>query len=155
LRGKSWTIPAERMKSGRAHKVPLPRQAVAILTELAKLTRREPTSFVFASNASKHGHLAENTLRLRLHGLGFDVTAHGFRSLLTDLLNVRGFNADAIERQLDHQQKDKVRAAYLRSDFYDYRREMMQWVADWADTQRAKTKAPALPSNVLPMRRSA
>jgi integrase len=87
--------------------------------------------------------------------LGFKVTAHGFRSLLTDLLNLQGFNADAIERQLDHQQKDKVRATYLRSDFLDLRRDMMQWVADWADAQRAKTKLPALPSNVVPLRRRA
>lgn len=155
LRAKSWTVPAERMKSGRAHTVPLPAQAVAMLTELAKQTRREPSSFVFASSASKHGHLAENTLRLRLHGLGFKVTAHGFRSLLTDILNVHGFNADAIERQLDHQQKDGVRAAYLRTDWLDYRRKMMQWVADWADAQRAKAKAPALPSNVVALRRTA
>jgi integrase len=57
-------------------------------------------------------------------------TTRGQRSLLTDLLNERGFNADAIERQLDHVSRDKVRAAYLRSDFYHYRRRMMQWVAD-------------------------
>jgi integrase len=153
LKGKCWTVPAERMKSKREHRVPLPRQAVAILTEAAKLTRKELTSFVFASNASKHGHLAENTLRLCLHRLGFKVTAHGFRSLITDLLNEQGFNADAIERQLDHSDKDKVRRAYLRSDFYDYRRSMVQWLADWADAQRDKAKQPALPSNVVQMRR--
>lgn len=155
LRAKCWTVPAERMKSRREHRVPLPRQAVAVLSELAKLTRRKPDSFVFASNAAESGHLAENTLRLRLHGLGFKVTAHGFRSLLTDLLNERGFNADAIERQLAHVEKDKSRAAYLRSDFYDYRRGMIQWLADWADAQRDKTKEPALPGNVIPLRRVA
>ena len=154
LRAKCWTVPAERMKSSREHRVPLPRQAVAILSELAKLTRKEPTSFVFASNASKAGHLAENTLRLCLHRLGFKVTAHGFRSLLTDVLNERGFNADAIERQLAHIERNKVRAAYLRSDFYDYRRDMVQWLADWADAQRNKAKEPALPSNVLQFRRA-
>ena len=99
--------------------------------------------------------MAENTLRLRLHGLGFKVTAHGFRSLLTDLLNVHGFNADAIERQLDHMQRDQVRAAYLRDVFYDYRRRMMQWLADWTDAQRDKAKAPPLPTNVIQMRRVA
>ena len=83
------------------------------------------------------------------------MTAHGFRSLITDLLNVQGFNADAIERQLDHMQRDQVRAAYLRNDFYDYRRSMMQWLADWADCQRSKAKPPPLPGNVIPMRRVA
>jgi integrase len=154
LRAKCWTVPAERMKSGREHRVPLPAQSITMLTELAKLTRRKPDSFVFASHG-KAGFLAENTLRMRLHGLGFKVTAHGFRSLMTDLLNVQGFNADAIERQLDHVQKNQVRAAYLRDDFYEYRRSMMQWLADWADAQRNKEKAPRLPSNVVPMRRVA
>jgi integrase len=154
LKAAKWTVPPERMKSRREHAVPLPRQAVAILKELAKLTRRNASSFVFASR-SKAGFLAENTLRLALHGLGFKVTAHGFRSLLTDLLNERGFNADAIERQLDHSSRDKVRAAYLRSDFFDYRRKMMQWVADWAEAQQAGTAAPALPANVVTLRKAA
>jgi integrase len=154
LKRAAWTVPAERMKSGHEHKVPLPRQAVVILKTLDKQTRSGPDAFVFASHG-KAGFLAENTLRLRLHGLGFKVTAHGFRSLITDLLNVRGFNADAIERQLDHANRDKVRASYLRTDFYDYRKAMMQWLADWADAQRDRAKAPTLPSNVIPLRRVA
>jgi len=154
LKAGAWTVPAARMKSGREHKVPLPHQAVALLKELAKQTRRSHDSFVFASRG-KAGFLAENALRKRLHGLGFKVTAHGFRSLITDLLNEQGFNADAIERQLDHANKDKVRAAYLRSEFFDLRKTMMQWLADWADAQRDETKAPALPGNVQPLRRVA
>jgi integrase len=154
LKTAKWTVPPERMKSRREHSVPLPRQAVAVLKELAKLTRRNANSFVFASYG-KAGFLAENTLRVALHGLGFKVTAHGFRSLLTDLLNERGFNADAIERQLDHSSKDKVRAAYLRSDFFDYRRKMMQWVADWAEAQQEGSASPALPANVVNLRRVA
>ena len=135
LKAASWTVPGSRMKSRREHAVPLPRQAIAALKALGKLTDTGSASFVFASRG-KAGFLAENTLRLALHGLGFKVTAHGFRSTLTDLLNERGFNADAIERQLDHSSKDRVRAAYLRSDWLDYRKKMMQWVADWADAQR-------------------
>jgi integrase len=153
LKAAKWTVPGERMKSRREHAVPLPRQAVSILKQLAKLTRKNANSFIFASRG-KAGFLAENTLRLALHGLGFKVTVHGFRSLLTDLLNERGFNADAIERQLDHSSKDKVRAAYLRSDFFDYRRTMMQWVADWAEAQQAGSAAPTLPANVITLRRA-
>jgi integrase len=154
LKAATWTVPAERMKSGREHRLPLPKQAVAALRELAKLTRAKPNAFVFASYG-KDGFLAENTLRVALHRLGFKVTAHGFRSLLTDLLNENGFNPDAIERQLDHVQKDKVRAAYLRSEFFDYRRAMMQWLADWADAERRGKGKPALPDNVIPLRRVA
>lgn len=149
-----WTIPAERMKRRQQHTVPLPRQAVTMFRELANLTRKAPDSLVFASH-SKHGHLAENTLRKVLHDLGFEVTAHGIRSLITDVLNEAGFNADAIERQMHHVEKDKVRAAYLRSDFFEYRRTMMQWFADWLAAQVAAEVAPALPDNVLQFRRVA
>jgi integrase len=56
------------------------------------------------------------------------------RSLITNVLNENGFNADAIERQLDHQEGNQVRRAYLRSDFMDERRKMMQWFADWCES---------------------
>ncbi len=150
----TWTVPAERMKSGRVHRLPLPKQAVAVLRHLASMKGTEPGAFIFAS-IGKAGYLAENTLRVALHRLGFKVTAHGFRSLLTDVLNEAGFNPDAIERQLDHVQKDKVRAAYLRTDFFEQRRAMMQWVADWAEAERNETAAPALPDNVVALRRVA
>jgi integrase len=150
----TWTVPAARMKSRREHTVPLPRQGVEILRALGKVTNKGPDAFVFASRG-KAGYLAENTLRVRLHGLGFKVTAHGFRSLITDLLNEHGFNQDAIERQLDHVQQDRVRAAYLRSEFMPQRRAMMQWLADWAEAQCNKTEAPTLPENVVPLRRFA
>jgi len=154
LKAATWTVPAARMKSGREHRLALPTQAVEILQHLAKQTNAKPSAFVFASN-NKAGFLAENTLRAVLHRLGFKVTAHGLRSLITDLLNERGFNPDWIERQLDHVQKDQVRAAYLHTDFFDQRRPMMQWLADWADAQRKETDAPPLPANVHELRRVA
>jgi len=140
LDAATWTVPAERMKSRREHRLPLPSQAVVVLTELAKLTRRKPDDFVFAGNG-KAGYLAENSLRLALHRLGFNVTAHGIRSLLTDALNLQGHNPDWIERQLDHVMKDKVRASYLRTDFYDQRRAMMQ---GWADRLEAEAQGAAI-----------
>jgi integrase len=154
LKGKTWTVPRERMKRKVAHTVPLPKQAVAVLRELRGHTEKAPDSFVFASN-SKEGFLAENTLRIALHRLGFKVTAHGFRSLLTDVLNEQGFNADAIERQLHHAERNQVRAAYLRSEFLDHRHAMMQWFADWCEAQKSGSRTPALPKNVVPFRRVA
>lgn len=152
LEGATWTVPAGRMKSRKSHAVPLPRQAVEVFKALAKLTNKGPTSFVFASR-NKAGFLAENTLRNRLHGLGFKVTAHGFRSLLTDVLNQNRFNPDAVERQLDHVQQNQVRASYLRTDFMEQRRVMMQWFADWAEAQCNRTEVPSLPDgNVVPLR---
>ena len=125
-----WTIPAERMKSRREHVVPIPRQLDAILRELESFNSPRAESFIFSSR-SKHGFLAENTLRLALHSLGFPVTIHGMRSLITVVLNENGFNPDWVEKQLDHQEKNQVRAAYLRTKFLDQRVIMMQWFADW------------------------
>jgi integrase len=129
-----WTVPSTRMKSGREHQVPLPTQAVAALETIHPLTYRNDDSFVFPGGG-KHKIMSENTLRLALHRLGFKVTAHGMRSLITDVLNEHGFNSDAIERQLDHSEKSQVRRAYLRTNFMDDRIKMMQWFADWCDAQ--------------------
>jgi integrase len=146
-----WMVPASRMKSGREHRVPLPSQAIDALKNIEPLTFRGSDSYIFASASTKSGHIAENTLRLALHRLGHEVTLHGFRSLITDVLNERGFNSDAIERQLDHLERNQVRRAYLRSDFIEERTRMMQWFADWCDGQ-AKSE---LRTNVSRLRRSA
>jgi integrase len=131
-----WTVTGSRMKSGREHQVPLPTQAIAALQLLRPLTYRNQDSHIFPGGG-KHKIMSENTLRLALHRLGFRVTAHGMRSLITDVLNENGFNPDAIEKQLDHSEQSQVRRAYLRSNFMDDRIKMMQWFADWCDAQAA------------------
>ena len=143
----TWIIPADRMKSRQTHEVPLPRQAIEALSALRTLTFVTEQSFVFPGKG-KTGHMAENTLRLALHSLGFLVTVHGMRSLITDVLNENGFNRDAIERQLDHQERNQSRRPYLRSKFIEERKTMMQWFADWCDgSTSAESK-----SNVLTLR---
>ena len=141
-----WTIPALRMKSRKEFKVPLPLQAIEALKTLQSLTFKDADSYLFPSSG-KYGYMAENTLRLALHRLGFEVTVHGMRSLITNVLNEHGFNRDAIERQLDHQERSQVRAAYLRSDFMEARTQMMQWFADWCNSKKI--------CNVVPMRSAA
>jgi integrase len=141
-----WTVPASRMKSGKEFRLPLPTQAVDVLKILEALTYKDSTSYLFPST-SKYGVLAENTLRLALHRLGFKVTVHGMRSLITNVLNERGFNPDAIERQLDHKEPNKVRASYLRTDFMEERVQMMQWFADWCSDSQ-------YPSNVVSFKRT-
>jgi integrase len=134
-----WTVPGARMKSGREHQVPLPTQAIQALKEIEPLTYREPKSYIFPSGG-KHKIMSENTLRLALHRLGFKVTAHGMRSLITDVLNENNFNADAIEKQLDHVEPSSSRRPYLRTNFMDERIKMMQWFADWCDSEAEKVK---------------
>jgi len=132
-----WTVPADRMKLKVEHQVPLPTQALFVLRRVARLSNQTPESFIFESR-SQRGYMAENTLRLGLHRLGFKVTAHGFRSLMTDVLNENGFHPDAIERQLQHTDRNRTRSAYLRSNFMDERRKMIQWYADWCDAQESE-----------------
>ncbi len=127
-----WTVPASRMKSRKEHQVPLPTQAIASLLTIKPLTYRDENSLIFPGSG-KHGIMSENTIRLALHRLGFKVTTHGMRSLITDVLNEQRFNPDAIERQLDHAEQSQVRKAYLRTNFMGERIKMMQWFADWCD----------------------
>lgn len=129
-----WSVPGSRMKSGRDHQVPLPTQAIAALELIKPLTYRTQNSYIFPGGG-KHKIMSENTLRLALHRLGFKVTAHGMRSLITDVLNENGFNPDAIEKQLDHIEPSSSRRPYLRSNFMDERIKMMQWFTNWCDAQ--------------------
>ena len=80
--------------------------------------------------------MSENTVTAALRRLGYtgeEMTGHGFRSMASTLLNEHGWKADAIERQLAHGAKDKVRAAYNYAEFLPERRRMMQWWANYLD----------------------
>jgi len=63
---------------------------------------------------------------------------HGFRATASTILNEKGFNGDVIERQLAHSESNKSRAAYDHSEHMEKRKQMMQWWADYLDTQLAK-----------------
>ena len=137
LQNAEWRLPAERMKARRGHLVPLARQSVRILEELRPLTGRG--RYVFPSMRSSHRPMSENTLAAALRRLGYskqEMTAHGFRSIASTLLNEQGWNRDAIERQLAHAPKDTVRAAYHRAEHLEERRKMMQAYADYLDGLR-------------------
>jgi integrase len=136
--GGVWSIPAQRMKMRRPHKVPLPSQALAILTQLREITGHG--RLVFPSIWSQARPISDNTLNAALRRLGYskdDATAHGFRATASSLLNESGlWHADAIERQLAHEDGDAVRRAYARAEFWDERVRMMQWWADKLDALR-------------------
>lgn len=133
-----WTIPAERTKMRRAHRVPLPKQALAILAALKKETGQGPLAF--PSVRSAHRPISENTTNAALRRLGYSVdeaTSHGFRATASTLLNECGlWSADVIERALAHVEKDDVRRAYARGEHWDERVKMAQWWADELDTMR-------------------
>jgi len=134
-----WNIPAEKMKMSRPHKVPLSRQAVALIEELQGITGS--SRYLFPQIRSWHRPISDGTLNAALRRLGYsktEMTAHGFRSTASTLLNESGkWNADAIERQLAHQEANEVRAAYIHAaEFWQERVRMMRWWADELDRLR-------------------
>jgi integrase len=128
-----WRIPAERMKMKELHIVPLPRQAIAILRQLEKLTGSR--QYLFPNQHSPATFMSENTMLYALYRMGYHsrTTGHGFRSTASTILNEHGFRADVIERQLAHSERDTVRAAYNHAQYLPERRKMMQWWADYLD----------------------
>lgn len=133
-----WTIPAGKMKMGKAHHVPLSRQSVELFRQIRAITG--PAGYVFPSIRTHLRPMSENTINAGLRRLGFsgdEMTAHGFRAMASTLLNESGkWNPDAIERALAHGDEDKVRAAYHRGTHWKERVEMAQWWSDYLDVLR-------------------
>jgi integrase len=131
---EEWHIPKERMKMKRPHIVPLSTQALAILRELQELTGEK--SHIFFSAASKSKHISNGTILMALRRMGYQgqMTGHGFRTLASTLLNEKGYQPDVIERQLAHEDSDKIRDAYNRAEYLMERKKMMQEYADWLET---------------------
>ena len=130
LVGATWTIPAERMKAGREHRVPLTQQALAVLAEVAAArTSDDPAALVFPGQSG--GRPLSNmsvTAVLRRMERG-DLTAHGFRSTFKDwAAESTAYPAELSEMALAHTIGSKVEAAYRRGDLFEKRRRLM---ADW------------------------
>lgn len=127
---RMWRIPAERMKMNTPHVVPLSSQAMTILEAMKA---HSVGGYVFPGIKTPYKPLSENTMLYAMYRLGYHsrATVHGFRAVFSSTANESGlFDKDAIERQLAHQERNKVRAAYHRSEYLAERREMMEW---WSD----------------------
>jgi integrase len=122
------------MKMKREHVVPLSPQALLVLHELRGLPGSNASSFLFPS-ASREGCMSNNTMLYALYRLGYHsrATVHGFRATAATALNEMGYRPDVIERQLAHQEKNAVRAAYNRAEYLSERRAMMNQWADHLD----------------------
>src|SRR5262245_9815081 len=142
-----WRVPAERMKMKREHIVPLAPQVVALLRELRGLPGSDRSPFLFPS-PSLEGCMSYNTMLYALYRMGYHsrATVHGFRAMASTALNEMGFPPDAIERQLAHQERNAVRAAYHRAEYLPERRAMRDYWADCVDVLREGGRA-------LPLRR--
>lgn len=141
-----WRIPAARMKAREQHIVPLAPQAVTILREIQALTG--DGRYVFPSARSPRRPMSNVAVLAALRRMGFasdEMTGHGFRSMASTLLNEQGWHRDAIERQLAHGERNKVRAAYNYAQHLPERRKMMRAWADYLDALKADEGAKVIP----------
>lgn len=142
-----WTIPQERMKAGKAHRVPLSPAAVHLLASI-RPADAAPGAFIFAGQ--RPGKSLSNmacAMVLRRMGRG-EITVHGFRSSFRDWAgDATGYDRETIEASLAHVVGSAVEAAYRRGDALDKRRRLM---ADWSQFLETGTAAGA---EVIPIRR--
>jgi integrase len=126
LNSRVWTVPAQRMKAGVEHRVPLSEQAIVLLKALPG---QENASWLFPG--AKGGPLSDMSLTAVLRRMGVDAVPHGFRSTFRDWAGERtSYPRELAEQALAHTLQNKVEAAYRRGDALEKRRTMME---DWAN----------------------
>jgi integrase len=137
-----WTVPAERMKAGKEHRVPLSADAVKLLKGLPRMAG---TDLVFP--AARGGSMSDMTMVAVLRRMGVNAVVHGMRSTFRDWASeATNYPHNAAEMALAHSIGNKVEAAYRRGDLFDKRKLMM---ADWA-AYCAKAES----GKVVPLKRS-
>ncbi|EJN4670507.1 integrase arm-type DNA-binding domain-containing protein [Salmonella enterica] len=152
FKNKIWTLPATREEidkvrySGRGakmrtpHIVPLSRQTIDILKRIREISGH--LELVFPGDHNPYKPMCENTINKALRLMGYDTQAdvcgHGFRAMACSaLVESELWSRDAVERQMSHQERNSVRAAYIhRAEHLDARKAMMQWWSDYLDTCR-------------------
>lgn len=153
-----WTIPGERellegvkhsqrgSKMKTPHLVPLSRQALAILEKIKSMSGNR--ELIFVGDHDPRKPMSENTVNKALRVMGYDtkveVCGHGFRTMACSSLIESGmWSKDAVERQMSHQERNSVRAAYIhKAEHLGERRLMLQWWADYLDANREKGVSP-------------
>ncbi len=159
LHNAMWTISAERepipgvkysacgAKMRSPHLDPLSHQAIELLLEVRQHCR-PGTELVFPGDHNYRKPMSENTINKALRVMGYDtqkdVCGHGFRTMACSALVESGlWSSDAVERQISHQERKRVRAAYIhKAQHLEERREMMQWWADYLDANRFRHVVP-------------
>ncbi len=143
LKKAIWAIPAERMKAGHEHRIPLTDRAIEILSSLKKLPHQD---YVFPGQ-SREKSLSSMAMSMLLRRMGrTDITVHGFRSTFRDWASEQtSFPHETCEHALAHRISDKAEAAYRRGDQFEKRRDLMEAWAAFCE--------PGHVANVLQMRR--
>lgn len=142
---QTWSIPGDRMKSGRPHKVPL---SAEVMQLLERLPRIEGETLIFPG-ARKGKPLSDMTMTKVMRDMGVDAVPHGFRATFSSwCASSTAYPTEVREMALAHAIGDGTVAAYQRSDLFDKRRNLM---ADWA---KFINTVPAV-GNVIPMHKAA
>ncbi len=153
LLGKTWTVPASRMKANRPHRVPLSARALAMLDAMQAARHGDnPDAFVFPGH--KPGLALSNMAFLMLlRRMGIDnLTVHGFRATFKTWASERtSFQNEVVEAALAHVIGNQVEQAYRRTDLFEKRRRLMQQWATFCTTAPAQDRE----GNVTPLRRKA
>ncbi|MCW8113831.1 tyrosine-type recombinase/integrase, partial [Yersinia intermedia] len=152
FRNRIWTIPATREAipdvrySGRGakmrtpHIVPLSHQAITLLKQIREISGHQV--LIFPGDHNPYKPMCENTVNKALRLMGYDtkdeICGHGFRAMACSALMESGlWSRDAVERQMSHQERNSVRAAYThKAEYLDARKAMMQWWSDYLDMNR-------------------
>jgi|AntAceMinimDraft_1070359.scaffolds.fasta_scaffold47368_1 integrase len=146
LAGAVWSIPKDRMKSGRSHRIPLSADAIKLLAALPKF---EGTDLVFPGQSGVKP-LSDMSLTLAMRRMKLTAVPHGFRSSFTDWCAERtAYPSEVREMALAHAIGNDTEAAYRRGDLFDKRRNLM---TDWA---RFINTAPVVADNVGPIKGAA
>ena len=153
-----WTIPSERKpiegvkyshrgaKMRTPHLVPLSRQAMVLLRQIQGISGEH--ELVFTGDHNPWKPMSENTVNNALRLMGYDtkvdVCGHGFRAMACSSLIESGlWSRDAVERQMSHQERNGVRAAYIhKAEHLEERRLMLQWWADYLEVNREAAISP-------------
>lgn len=134
LEKKLWTIPADRMKAAREHRVPLSLRSLKILAEQKK---KDADGYVFGGPKPKMP-LSTMSMAMLLRRMKYDITVHGFRSTFRDWASeTTGFSHEVCEMALAHTIANKVEAAYRRGDLFEKRRKLMEAWTNYCMTQPA------------------
>ena len=134
----TWTVPAERMKSRREHRVPLSARALEVLKEAEKLSGN--SGLIFPSPTGRL--LPDSNLSKMLRRSGIGSTAHGMRSSFRQWAAERtNTPREVCELALAHVNSDAVEAAYQRSDLFDLRRKLMESWASYLAVKRGEVRA--------------
>lgn len=150
VREKVWTIPAERMKARKEHRVPLSDRAIELLE---KLPREDGNDHVFIGDRRGRG-LSNMAMLEFVKGAG--ITVHGFRSTFRDwAAETTAFPNHVVEMALAHVVGDRVEAAYRRGDLFDKRRRLMAAWAAYCAKGPKRESSLTLAENIVAIRTSA